>query len=79
MAAGGYVKRNIWDEATYLGYPLTPWYPPSVKPVRKGLYIVGSDKLSVMSEWNGKQWISGNGKPMWGQCCCWRGIAGEPK
>lgn len=79
MAAGGYVRKNIWGEATYLGYPLTPWYPPSVKPVRKGLYIIGSDYLSVLSEWNGKKWVRPDKKPMSNQDWSWRGIAGEPK
>jgi hypothetical protein len=82
MAAGGYVRHNIWGEPRYLGYPLTPWYPPDVKPVRKGLYIVGSDELSAMMYWNGEYWLSGNGQKGYGYgfgLVCWRGINGEPR
>ena len=78
MAAGGYVRRNIWDEATYLGYPLTPWYPPAVKPVRRGLYIVGSDQLSVMMYWDGRRWRNGIGRVVF-SAIAWRGVDGEPK
>jgi len=78
MAAGGYVRYNIWGEPRYLGYPLTPWYPPDVKPVRKGLYIVGSDRLSVMMYWDGRGWRNGLGKVLYKRIS-WRGVDGEPK
>ena len=78
MASGGYVRHNIWGEPRYLGYPLTPWYPPDVKPVRKGLYIVGSDRLSVMMYWDGRYWRNGIGRVVFA-AIAWRGVDGEPK
>ena len=74
MAAGGYVRRDIWNVASYMGYPLTDWYPPNIKPVREGLYEVGSDELSVLVTWNGKEWIRGNGTALPLQEVCWRGL-----
>lgn len=59
---------------TYLGYPLTDWYLPTQKPVRKGLYIVGSNQLSVMLEWNGKEWVNGYKQPFKYQNLSWRGV-----
>jgi len=56
MAAGGWVSYNIWGEGSYMGYPLTDWYPAKITPVRKGLYITGSDQLFVMMRWDGKYW-----------------------
>ena len=78
MAQGGYIRHNIWNEARYMGYPLTDWYPAKVKPVRKGLYIVGSDQLSVMMYWCGKYWRNAMGKPVYSRIS-WRGVDGEPK
>lgn len=78
MAKSAYITHNIWNEARYMGYPLTPWYPPSVKPVRKGLYIVGSDQLSVMMCWDGRYWRSAMGK-LYTAVFSWRGVDGEPK
>ena len=74
MAAGGYVRRDIWNVASYMGYPLTDWYPPNIKPVREGLYEIGSDELSVLVTWNGKEWIRGNGTALPLQQVCWRGL-----
>lgn len=62
----------------YLGHPLTNWYPPHIKPVRVGLYIVGSDDLSAMMTWNGRWFVSADGRTKL-RGLCWRGIAGEPK
>lgn len=58
----------------YLGYWLTPWYAPDVRPVRVGLYVVGSDKLSVMNYWDGRQWLRGDNTPAEHQDVCWRGV-----
>jgi len=74
MVSGGYVKRNIWGEASYKGHPVTDWYPPNIKPVREGLYEVGSDELSVLVTWNGKEWIRGDGTALPLQEVCWRGL-----
>ena len=52
----------------------TQWYPPSIKPVREGLYEVGSDELSVKVWWNGKLWIRGDGTALPDQEICWRGL-----
>jgi len=30
--------------------------------------------LAVMSTWNGKEWIRGNGTPLPSQDICWRGV-----
>ena len=71
------IHYNIWGEPSYMGFPLTGWYPPEIKPVREGLYIVGSPKLCVMLHWNGEQWIRGNGSPLPMQDMSWCGIAYE--
>jgi len=65
----------------YKGYPLTSWYPPNIKPVRAGLYIIGSDELSVMSIWDGKQWCYALVPDVRHaiQKHSWRGVAGQPK
>jgi hypothetical protein len=55
----------------------TPWFPPEEKPVHKGLYSVGSDALSVLNEWDGKQWVRGDGSPSPWQDMQWRGWTGE--
>ena len=52
----------------------TDWYPPNIKPVREGLYEVGSDELSVKVYWDGKHWIRGNGTELPLQEVCWRGL-----
>ena len=55
----------------------TSWFSPDVKPVYEGLYVVGSDDLSIMQEWNGKQWVRGDGSPAGWQEVPWRGWTGE--
>jgi len=62
VANGGFVMKK------------TDWYPPNIKPVREGLYEVGSDELSVKVWWNGRQWIRGNGTALPLQEVCWRGL-----
>jgi hypothetical protein len=61
------ITRNIWGEAFYCEnkkkYPLTGWFTPDIKPVREGMYIVGSDRLHWMMKWNGEFWENKNGKP----------------
>jgi hypothetical protein len=63
-------NKSVWCEAT-------PWFPPEVKPVHKGLYAVGGDNCSIMNEWNGEQWIRGDGSPSAWQDVSWRGWTGE--
>lgn len=55
----------------------TPWFPPEVKPVRKGDYVIGSDLLHVMQTWDGKCWRRGNGSVAPEQDLCWRGWTGK--
>ena len=64
----------------YKGHPLTDWFPPQIKPVRTGLYIVGSDYLSVMAHWDGKQWCYSVRPEVRNaiQDFCWRGVDGQP-
>jgi hypothetical protein len=64
--------------ADYLGYPLTDWYPAKVRPARRGLYIVGSDSMSVMMYWCGRGWRNAMGKIVYTRIS-WRGVDGEPK
>ena len=54
----------------------TEWYPSHIKPVRKGLYEVGSDKFHVYAYWDEKHWrLSLNRNTLWlDQNLTWRGI-----
>ena len=62
----------------YLGYPLTGWYPAKVRPARSGLYIVGSDAMSVMMTWDGRYWRNALGKPLFTRIS-WRGVRVDPE
>jgi hypothetical protein len=37
---------------------MTPWFPPQIKPVRKGVYQakLGDDGDICYAAWNGKRW-----------------------
>ncbi len=39
---------------------MTPWFPPDIKPVRKGVYLVSFNSHDPMQKlyaaWNGKRW-----------------------
>jgi len=35
---------------------LTDWYPPSIKPVRKGVYITRKNGFIFFQYWTGKFW-----------------------
>jgi len=72
-------KFNLkkWHMENYKGLTLTDWYPSWIKPVRQGDYIIGSDWLCVLSYWNGKNWIRGNGTLLLDQNVCWRGVTHE--
>lgn len=65
---------------------LTPWFPPSVKPARKGVYE--RDWAFAFSYWNGMRWCVGCTTPDVAagererslyQDIQWRGLAKEPK
>jgi hypothetical protein len=67
---------------------LTPWFPSSVKPVRKGVYQ--TDWYGVgYSQWSGQEWSNQDEKieeaamrPNWdmgAQDKPWRGLAKNPK
>jgi len=38
---------------------LTAWYPGTVKPVRKGVYIASVGKNKFFRYWNGRWWSVG--------------------
>jgi len=58
----------------------TNWYPPHIKPVRVGLYEVGSDDIHVYAYWCGKFWrLSLDKRITWAnQHLSWRGLTHEP-
>ena len=68
---------------------LTPWFPPDVKPVRRGWYL--RDYLSgpAYSHWNGARWSGGclnlidrafvKHHPSHDQSMQWRGLAEKPQ
>ena len=73
---------------------LTPWFPGSVKPVRKGVYMLrsGTGRVVGYQYWNGKHWgywcdtveeaaaSKGCGYAATEfQNDAWRGLAQEPK
>ena len=35
---------------------LTEWYPPHIKPVRKGVYITRKKGMIFFQHWTGKFW-----------------------
>ena len=55
----------------------TNWFPPDVKPVHVGDYIIGSDKLHVMNRWDGEMWRRYDGSPALDQEMCWAGWTGR--
>jgi hypothetical protein len=67
------IRRNIWDEAFYKEYLLTGWYPPEVKPVRKGWYLVGCNQIHSLLRWNGKFWVNKSGRAVMQMMLAWRG------
>ena len=72
---------------------LTPWYPPEVKPVRKGVYEVREEvfgKWTVFAYWNGKRFGYRETESIraydkrdhptgLSATAPWRGLAEEPK
>lgn len=45
---------------------LTPWFPPSAMPEKRGVYIckpVRPLKVDAFFYWNGKEWSSGRFSP----------------
>ena len=72
---------------------LTPWYPPHIKPVRKGVYETHVPawgyNVGLFSYWDGSRWgfledspedAYKHRKPTWGnQFKSWRGLARPPK
>ncbi len=65
---------------------LTPWFPPDVKPSRRGVYL--RDYTFPYSYWDGKKWCiacddehlaaTKRGNSL-SQLSRWRGLAKEPK
>ena len=35
---------------------LTPWYPPDIKPIRKGVYITKKNNIIYFQHWTGRYW-----------------------
>lgn len=68
---------NIYIGSKAVLHEVTPWFPPEVKPVYEGDYVVGSDLLHVMQTWDGKCWRRGNGSVAPEQDLCWRGWTGK--
>jgi hypothetical protein len=68
---------------------LTPWFPPEVKPARKGWYPRKYQLGVAYSHWNGRSWSCGvfelvdcdlaRGMRSSEQRLPWRGIAHPPK
>lgn len=69
---------------------LTPWFPPKVKPVRKGVYIASVARSTFYRYWNGHRWyfgadtVSGAAKERrawparYQGAIAWRGLASDP-
>lgn len=60
---------------------LTPWYPPEIKPVRKGFYerkwnIRDNYGTFFRDRWDGQHW-NWHGE-MWEGPYSWRGLAEKP-
>jgi hypothetical protein len=72
---------------------LTPWFPPEVKPVRRGVYIAMVNPLNPADSpyyrrWNGREWLIGGVSPTQAAerpphpieaAISWRGLAHPPK
>lgn len=61
--------------------PITGWYPASIKPVRKGAYLVrthdGDDPCLLF--WSGLEWGYPDGVPaMQSLCVEWCGLSFDP-
>jgi hypothetical protein len=68
---------------------LTPWYPASVKPARKGVYIASVGRTHHFYRyWTGSSWLYGSydlegaspDLPVWPyqSSIYWRGLASDP-
>lgn len=68
---------TIYVKGKPVRHGATPWFPPEVKPVHEGDYVVGSDNIHVMQTWDGKRWRRGNGSVAPEQDLCWRGWTGK--
>ena len=70
---------------------MTPWFPPDIKPVHKGVYLVkfnASQQQEMYATWNGRRWsaVSYAQKDVWHrrfigayQDKYWRGFTEEQK
>jgi hypothetical protein len=72
---------------------LTPWFPASVKPARKGVYVASVGCNTFYRYWNGKRWHHGSYtvseamgaarlRGFWPEDrypIRWRGLAEQPK
>lgn len=68
---------TVYIKGKPVRYETTHWFPWFEKPVRKGMYVVGSDLLHVMQYWDGKHWIRGNKTLAEDQDMCWMGWTGK--
>lgn len=58
---------------------LTPWFPPSVKPVRVGKYSRKFPGRNYRDYWDGEEWLTHmGGIPLADQGRPWRGLAEDP-
>lgn len=68
----------------------TPWFPPSIKPVRKGVYETNSENGGSpgFNWWDGQSWLTTadttqKAAARWDISCCqqikWRGLTSPAK
>ena len=55
----------------------TAWFPPTVKPVHQGDYVLRSDQFHFMNHWDGQMWRRYDGSPAADQNMCWAGWTGR--
>ena len=73
------LKRGvrIYEGNKTIRCEVTPWFPPDVKPVHEGDYIIGSDELHVMNHWDGEFWRRYDNSLSLDQNLCWAGWTGR--
>lgn len=60
---------------------LTPWFPPSIKPVHAGQYLTrlnSSDVMPTLALWDGQRWIGIEGGAWLITRWEWKGLAFDP-
>lgn len=60
---------------------ITPWFPPTTKPVRDGEYLTRIDRwdeFPTPMRWSVDRWIGIRHSPIGNQNLEWRGLAFDP-